>query len=113
MARASGWLQCCARRAPPPTPQPPFQPEEEPQPTGTRGWVRLGRLLKALLAARRSWNRLGIHLRQELKGDFSARAAVLRRRWSALGRSLNAAKKLRQARRADVSAEEWRIVDDD
>ena len=52
-------------------------------------WKLLARGLKRLAAKRKTWNRLGIHLK-ELKqlGDYSRRANVLRRRWHNLGEDL-------------------------
>ena len=57
--------------------------------TFEESWKLLVRGLKRLAAKRKTWNRLGIHLK-ELKqlGDYSRRANVLRRRWHNLGEDL-------------------------
>ncbi len=54
--------------------------------------------IKKLLAANRAFNRLGTHLKG-LEADHSARAAELRKRWSALGGRLNIWKQYRMKQR--------------
>ena len=65
--------------------------------TFEESWELLVRGLKRLAAKRKTWNRLGIHLK-ELKqlGDYSRRANVLRRRWHNLGEDLKLFKRRRQ-----------------
>ena len=68
-----------------------------PSCTFEESWALLVRGLKRLAAKRKTWNRLGIHLK-ELKqlGDYSRRANVLRRRWHNLGEDLKQFKRRRQ-----------------
>ena len=65
--------------------------------TFEESWKLLVRGLTRLAAKRKTWNRLGIHLK-ELKqlGDDSQRASVLRRRWHNLGEDLKQFKRRRQ-----------------
>ena len=65
--------------------------------TFEESWKLLVRGLTRLAASRKTWNRLGNHLK-ELKqlGDYSRRASVLRRRWHNLGEDLKQFKRRRQ-----------------
>ena len=68
-----------------------------PAETFEESWKLLVRGLKRLADKRKTWNILGIHLK-ELKqlGDYSRRANVLRRRWHTLGEDLKVFKRRRQ-----------------
>ena len=72
------------------------------------GWRLLVLGLKRVAAKRKSWNRLGTHLK-ELKnlGDYSRRANVLRRRWHNLGEDLKQFK--RNAQQAETVLAETQI----
>ena len=60
-------------------------------------WKLLVRGLKRLAAKRKTWNILGIHLKELKKlGDYSRRANVLRRWWHYLGEDLKPFKRRRQ-----------------
>ena len=65
--------------------------------TFEESWALLVRGLKRLVAKRKAWNRLDMHLK-ELRplGDHSRRANVLRRRWHNLGEDLKQFKRRRQ-----------------
>ena len=65
--------------------------------TFEESWKLLVRGLTRLAAKRKTWNRLGIHLK-ELKqlGDYSRRANVLRIRWHDLVEDLKVFKRRRQ-----------------
>ncbi len=71
----------------------------------SRGWRQIAVAIKKLLAANRAFNRLGNHLKDS-RADRSARAAELRKRWSALGSRLNIWKQYRMKQRGMLEKEE-------
>ena len=69
------------------------------------GWRKLAAAVKRLLAGNRAFSRLGWYLK-EIKGDQSERARELRRRWSMMGKRLQAWKAYRLRRRESLQRQE-------